>query len=218
MNELINIFLGTLDGIAIMALIYKSFRWPFWESFSKIFVIALLLAAVSYLDRVIIGIEMYDMFVQLILYVIFLRYIIRVNILCAYPLAVYGYIFFLAIQFATYALLMSAGIVSESDAANADGWGTYIIQFSSEIVCFIVATLAYLFNLGFSYIDRPPHDSHIIVRRGKMDLAATIFGTIVVITFMYWIINCQLHVYIILPALVLSMTILLYLAKRKDVE
>jgi hypothetical protein len=216
MSNVLYVLFGTLDGIAILALIFKSFRWPFWRNFGKIALIALVLSVVSYIDRIILDIDPFDPLIQLLLYIILLRYILRVDLYYAWPVAVYGYVFFLFIQLIVYPTLLATGIVSQSDAVSSVGWGTYIIQGGTELACFIVAAIIHFLGQGFNFIDFPPHDEYISVRRSKYDILVNMSGSLAVATFMYFIMNYHGHILIVLPLMAASMAAMVYLARWKD--
>jgi hypothetical protein len=215
-NSLLNVFFGTLDSLATLALIYKIFRWPFWRSFNKLIVIAVVIAIVSLINRTVLGLAEFDTAIQFVLYIIFLRYIIRVSADYACSLTAIGYVSFLLIQFTVYPVLLASGIVSMDDAESISNLGTYIIQASTEILCYLIAYALYAFALGFTYIDIPPHDEYGRQRKSKLDMVANILGSISVATLMYWILNYQTHIYIIIPLLVVSLALLLIIARRKE--
>ncbi|MEW9698004.1 hypothetical protein [Paenibacillus sp. SI8] len=218
-DSLLNVFFGTLDSLATLALIYKIFRWPFWRDFNKLLVIAVTISIISFINRTVLNITECDMAIQIILYVLALRFVIRASAFYAFPLTSIGYITFLLIQFIVYPILLWTGLVTVSDAGAVFGIGTYIIQAGTEIACFAVAYLLYLFGLGYTYVDLPPHDPYIIERKTKLDTFANVLGTIAISTFMYWILTFQsiTHILIIIPLLLVSLAVLLYLSLRKDI-
>ncbi|UKS30211.1 hypothetical protein LOZ80_15225 [Paenibacillus sp. HWE-109] len=215
-DSLLNVFFGTLDSLATLVLIYKIFRWPFWRSFNKLIVIAVVISLVSFINRTVLGLAEFDTAIQFVLYIVALRFIIRVSTDYAFSLTAIGYVTFLLIQFIVYPTLLASGIVTMDDAEAINGLGTYIIQIATELVCYAVAFVLYRFGLGFTYVDIPPHDEYGTQRRSKLDLFANILGSVAVATFMYWILNYQTHILIIIPLLAVSLALLLYISSRKE--
>jgi hypothetical protein len=221
MDILLYLFFGFLDVLAVLALIFKVYRFPFFEYFKKIVIIGLTLSAVSYLNRYIFNLSSYDMIIQLILYILFFRYLIKIRFNRSFSLSAIGYLAFAGIQITVYTLLMSSGIVTMNDAQELTGMGTYIIQLSTELMCFILAYLMYKFNLGFSFISVPPHDMHIKLRYNKTEkiiLFSNVLSTLVISSIMYWILNYHAHVYIVMPTVAFSLFLLIYFTNRRDDE
>lgn len=217
MDAVLYLIFSLLDCFAIMALIYKTFRWPFWRSFKKLLIIAVVLSIVSYIDRIILDIAMYDSAIQFILYVVFFRYLLKISTFYAYPLAAIGYLLYNIVQFVTYPTLLTLGVVTEADAASNGGFGIYLIQLVTELISYAIAAAFYFLNLGYSYIDLPPHTGYESKRRSKFDVAANAIGTLAVIIPMYVVLNYQAeHIYILLGTTILALVPMFYLCRRKD--
>lgn len=215
-DSLLNVFFGTLDSLATLALIFKIFRWPFWRMFNRSIIIAVIIALVSFADRTVFDIPEFDTAIQLVLYIVLIRYILKVATFYACPLTTIGYVSFLLIQFIVYPTLLATGAVTTNDAQEISGFGTYLIQFSTEITCFAVAYVLHILRLGFSYVDIPPHDFYVANRKTKLDIVGNILGSVAVASFMYWLLNFEHNIAIILTLLSVSFVFLLYLSLRKD--
>ncbi|WP_010494993.1 hypothetical protein [Paenibacillus elgii] len=218
MDTVLYIGLSVLDAYATLALIYLSFRWPFWRDFDRLTVIVVVISVVSYVDRMVLDIEAWDPAIQLLLYILSLRYFLRVNWFYAWPLAVFGYVLFLLVQFSTYTALYATGVVSAGDAAASAGAGTYIIQAANDVICYAVCVAMYVFNHGFTHVDIPPHDDYLPVRQTRGDVVVNIAGSLAIATFMYWILNYHGHIAIVLPSLAASIVAMAYLARRKEIR
>lgn len=217
MDAALYLLFSVLDCFAIIGLMYKTFRWPFWKSFWRILLISSMLAVISYVDRVVLGLAAYDVAIQLVFYILFFRYILKISFFYAFPLAAIGYLEFNIIQFVTYPTLLSLGVVTGADAVSNAGLGIYLIQICTEIVSYTVATLFWIFGRGFSYIDVPPHTGDESIRRSKCDICVNIVGTIVVIIPMYLVLNYQSeHIYFILASSIIALIMMFYLSRRKD--
>lgn len=219
MDSILYILLGVLDVIAILVLIFKIFRWPFWEYLTEVIIIGVVLSIVSYLLREVLNIPEFDMTGQFILYVLFFRYLIKVRLFDSISISAIGYLFFVGVQFLVYSFLLTAGIVTTDDAQNLTGLGTYIIQITNQLICFLIAWLIYKFNLGFAYIIRPPHDIYRIIRKDTTQKLFYVFNTLgilAVCSTMSWVLNYHGHLYIVLPSVLGSLLILIYLSKKRD--
>ena len=221
MDVFLYILFGFFDVIAILVLIYKIFRFPLWEDTFKLIMIGIILSVVSYIDRFLLNIAFYDMAIQFILYVIFFRYLIKMRLFESLSIVSIGYCSFVGVQFIVYPLLLTSGIVTIDDAQELTNLGTYIIQSSTEVVCYIIGFLLYRFNMGFSYIFVPPHDLLIRNKKNKthtLIMIANTLGILAVCSTMYWVLNFASAIYIVLPSVMGSLIILIYLSHRRDYD
>lgn len=213
--------LGFLDVIAVLALIFKTFRWPFWEFRLKLAIIGIALSSVSYLNRMVLDISQIDMAVQFLLYIVFLRFFIKVNLHHAVDVTAIGYLMFMGIQLVIYYWMLAMGVVRFEDAASPVGTVIFVIQFLSDALAFLIAYLFYRLQLGFSFMMRPPHNLYLhrtidIAKRTKM-----VFNTVGIITIsfsIYWMLNHS-EQFFLLPLLTfISLSILIYLSYKRDLH
>lgn len=221
MDVFLYLLFGFLDAIAMLVLIFKIFRFPLGEYAKELTIIGVTLSIVSYFNRFWFDIASYDTVIQFILTIIFFRYLIKIRIFESLSIVSIGYSSFIGIQIIVYSVLQASGIVTLADAQGLTNLGTYIIQFSTQISCVAIGYLLYRFNMGFSYIFAPPHDMHI--RRKKSTLqtliaAANMIGILAVCSMMYWILNNESAMYIVLPSVLGSLLLLIYLSHRRDYD
>ncbi|WP_249865900.1 hypothetical protein [Paenibacillus konkukensis] len=207
--------------MAILALMFKTFRWPFWEFGAKLSLIAVTLSVASYLIRMVWDIPSYDLAVQFILYVVLLRYLIKVSLFHAVDVTAVGCLAFNVIQFIVYFSLLAAGIVSAEEAQQPAGTGIFIIQVSCELCSFGIAYLLYRFHYGFSFLMKPPLDLYMSRKSSGGQLAKTVINTIGILAIsssVYWLLNYQEYLLILLMVILGALAILVYLYYKKDLQ
>lgn len=220
MDTFLYLFFGFLDVMVNLALVYKLYRFPFWEYYKEFLIIGITLSVASYVVRLVIGMPEIDMICQYILYIIFFRYLIKIKLYYAFPMAAVGYLAYAVIQFSLYPVLLWTGLVNEADVTSTNGLGVYAIQLCSELTGYLIAFLMYRFGLGFSHITRPPHGMSIKIRDKQYNwqIAANVLGSLVVVFIMYWIFNHISYLFVILPSSLLALSSLVFLSYRKDYD
>lgn len=220
MDIFLYLVFGALDSLCNFVLMFKIFRFPIREYKYEIFLSTILITLVSYVNRMILNIPDWDMAIQFFLYVNLLIYLFKVNLPYAIDLSSIGYLTFVGVQFTIYPLLVASNIVSFNDAHELTGQGTYIIQISSELTCYLIGYLLWKFNFGFSHISRPPHDGFLrynISGTKNIGLLTNIIAALIVCSTMHWVLNYHAGVYIVIPSVIGSLLILFYLSYRKDI-
>ncbi|MFB7817379.1 hypothetical protein ACFC0X_24820 [Paenibacillus chitinolyticus] len=219
MNTFLYIFLGMLDSLSSFVLMFAIFSFPLRQYFKEVAAASLFISLVSYLNRNVLSIQNWDMAVQFFFYIAILVVIFKVALPYAIDLASVGYLTFIGIQFIVYPLLLLTPIVSTNDAQELTGFGTSIIQITTDVVCYLVAFLIYRFNLGFSHISWPPHDSFLLYKLKGVKLFWSIVSTLAALAIcstMYWILNYHNGIYIVIPTVLGSLALLLYFSYRRD--
>ena len=115
MDVLLYLILGFIDILAILALIFKIFRFPFWEYIRKHIVICTTLALVSFVMRLVLGFPEFDTGLQFILLVLFLRYLLKLRSFEANMLATIGVLSFDLIQIIAFKVLQSLHVATLLD-------------------------------------------------------------------------------------------------------
>jgi hypothetical protein len=160
----------------------------------------------------------WDMTLQFIAYIALLMSLFRVSLPHAINLSAIGYLAFVGIQFIIYPLLLAVGFVTINDAQELTGVGTYTIQITSEVACYLVAFLIWKFNFGFSHVSVPPHDRFTIfrIKGSKFAYLSNIAGVLAVCSTMYWVLNFVNGQYVVMISVWAALMILLYLSHRRD--
>ncbi len=215
------ILLGFLDVIATLALMFKTFRWPFWEYWPQLTIIGLVLSIVSYLNRMVLDIPSYDLAIQFVLCVLLLRFLVKVSLVHAIDVSAIAYLGFNGIVLLVYFGLLRSGIVTVDDGQQSANWGTFIIQVSGELAAFLTAYLLYYCHYGFSFIMRPPHNLYYTRQLSGFKKIKAVVNTIGILTIfvsVYWIMNYHESIYILLLIIVVSLAILVYLSYKRDLQ
>lgn len=213
------VILGFFDAFAVAVLMLKLYRFPLWEYKIEVGVFALWIAVCSLFIRVIVDVPSLDPLIQIILFVLFLRYVIKVRITYSALITLTGFLGYIIIQMVIYYLFDSLGISKYSDAIQTTGFGTHVIQITSIIAGFIVAAVLKLTNAGFSFIIRPPHDTSVKDKNllEHKVLWITISCILAAISISFSLLLHMNSIYVI-PLLVASFGILYYLSYRRELK
>ncbi|ANE45700.1 hypothetical protein SY83_04610 [Paenibacillus swuensis] len=221
MDILLYLIFGFLDLFAVTAIMFSLFRFQLREYVKEIVFICGVLSVVSYVNRAILGIPEYDLAIQFGIYVLFMRYVIRIRLFKSILLSAFGFMSYLLIQFIIFPLLVRTGFVSLLDAQSLHNLGTYGIQFSTDVVSFGLVWFAYRFRLGFSSVEHPPHNFSQKEQIKGSDLYiayVVIMGVLSLCTVVYWLLNSSMYLYFILPSLTLTLAALVHLTYRKEFD
>ncbi len=123
-----------------------------------------------------------------------------------------GYLGFMAIQLVVYYMLLLFNVVDIADSQHLWGFGTYLIQATSEIMCVIIGLIAY--KHGFSFIYRPPHDLKVREKLRASGIIGIILGNLIIYGALYWILN--FHTLYIIPVVVVGFVFLLFVHYKKE--
>ncbi|QDX94710.1 hypothetical protein EEL30_21965 [Brevibacillus laterosporus] len=221
MDIVLYLVLGFVDVMAILAVIFRFFRFPIRMFIRELVTIGVALSVISFFMRLVFNVPELDMGIQFILYVVFFRYLIKIKIFDSFLLASIGYLSNTVSQLAIYYFLSFTGIVTPEDIQSTSNFGTYLIQFSSEVFLFLVAWCFYKSNLGFSFIICPPQDVHLKVKMRGVNLflligimlsVATLFlAPYLLIYYLNW-----LHILAFIMTIVFCL--LYFVANRRDAE
>ncbi|MGC5326956.1 hypothetical protein [Brevibacillus sp. SYSU BS000544] len=219
MDTILYITFGFLDVIAILALIFKLFRFPFWDYFKEFSIIGICLTFISYLLRVQFNIPEIDMVVQFVIFVLFFRYWIKIRLFYSIFLSTLGGISLIVIQLAMISVLLSVNMISIDDTQAIDKIGTYLIQMFSQITSFSISLVLYRFNLGFSFIMSPPHDvdRNVSLQQVNTYLVYSVsIGVIVLAISLYFLLHYLSLLAVVGVVIVLAALLLFYLSHKKD--
>ncbi|MCM3144315.1 hypothetical protein [Brevibacillus sp. MER 51] len=219
MDYLLFLFLGFLDGIAIIALGFKVFRLPVTWFKRELGLIALILTSCSFIVRILIGLPEIDMIVQYSIIVLFFRYHLKVKLFDALMLPAIGYLSFDLVQLIVYPQLISIGLVSIQDIQQNVGYGTFLIQVIGQAMSFLICWLLYRFNLGFSFVACPPHDiedkftlqGYDIIMFFGVACSAVVFASI-----LYWLFHYHNQWEFVVSAIAVILGLMLVIAYRKE--
>lgn len=152
------IVFGIFDALAVMLLILKLYMIPVDDNKYKLLSFTIFIAFFSFFMRVVLTIPTFDLPMQYLLFVLFLRVVLKIKVhlgsfmagagICAYAILQMGVYY-------TYSFfdIMSVGVLKEND-----GLLLYVFQVSSIIITLSISLVLTRFNAGFTFIIRPPHN------------------------------------------------------------
>jgi hypothetical protein len=207
--------LGILDVFALFALMFKAFRLPYVEYAKEIGIIAVVITLISYVIRVFFaGPQLLDIMLHFVLYILFFRLLIKIRVWRGFIVALV-YFGYGLLSFVSYMLLYKTHIISGDLSPNS--LSSYLVQVTQIALAFIISFVLYRFNLGFSFIVRPPHDffikrvlkrNEVIMINGILILSAVMFAC----AFMIF----EYKNFMIIPFNLAIFALLIYLAYRRD--
>lgn len=160
MENVLYIVLGIFDAMSVILISMKLFRMPIWEFKWKILLTAVGISLVSYLNRIVLNTPSIDMPLQLIVFVVSLRYLLKFRIFEAVLIIVTGIMVYSPVQYLIYLIFLATGIMNSSVVTHNSGLSVYLIQISTILLIYLISFIFYRFNLGFAFIIVPPHDPH----------------------------------------------------------
>ncbi|WP_017814495.1 hypothetical protein [Paenibacillus shenyangensis] len=157
-DKALYIILSIFDAAAMIILMFKLYRLPIMMYAKRISVLALIITLSSYFFRVEISIAYLDLPIQYLIFVLFLRYVIRMKFHYSAFVAAAGMLGFFNIQLLIYYFFDASGALDSSIVKEISGMAVYAVQVSTEVAIFLLSFILWKFNLGFSFIIIPPHD------------------------------------------------------------
>lgn len=216
MAALIYVLLGMLDIFLIITLIFKVFRWPLTQYIKEILIIAVICSAESYVSRIVLGIPEVDLFLQNILILFLMKYLMKMNFYYSMTLSVIGSFMYSEIAYAAYNVFDLIQI--RMDVSNPMSSGVYSMQVFIQAIAALFAFLLYKFNLGFSFVAVPPHDSkRRFSPKEKLNLIVSSLAVICI----FLTVHVAIHygafgINAIMALELFALVILLYIARKQD--
>ncbi|MEK3776596.1 hypothetical protein MHB85_19035 [Paenibacillus sp. FSL K6-4396] len=158
MNTVIYISLGFFDALAMLLIILKLYMLPVREYAGKIFVFVIFIASFSYMMRITLGMPKLDLPFQYIFFILFLRLGMELKPHISSFIAGAGISAYAAIQMGIFHIfewldVMHIGVVQQNEGSLV-----YLLQSSSILIAYLICFVFSIFDFGFSFIIRPPHD------------------------------------------------------------
>lgn len=157
-HSLIYITLSIFDCLAYVLLILTLYMLPIRNYRYRIFLFAVSIAIFSYLMRVVFQMPEFDLALQYIFLMIFLRYCMKIKAHIAAFIGGAGLTLYITLQMVFYYTYNLMGAIPQNAIEYNTGYSVYVIQFSSIFSAYIISALLYLTNKGFTFIIAPPHD------------------------------------------------------------
>lgn len=215
-DAVIYFILGIMDVIAVFVLMFKIFRLPIREYWVEISILSAVISIISYLLRVVMEIPAIDPILQLTLFVLFMRSIIKIRLFPSVLLSFSGIIAYAAIQFLVFYILIFLGLLHENDAQENS---LYLLQICAQSTSYLIGYLIYRFNFGFTFVNRPPHAFFIKEKMTRSNVYLMLWLMVGIMLFVGTMVSIYSNLgkmIVVIPITCLSFIILLYLANRRD--
>ncbi|MGE6576241.1 hypothetical protein ACQKFM_15095 [Paenibacillus xylanexedens] len=150
--------IGIFEALAVLLIILKLYMLPVREFAGKIFFFIVFMASFSYMMRITLDFPKLDLPFQYIFFILFLRFGMELKSHISSFIAGAGISAYAAIQMGIFHMfewmdVMHSGIVQQNEGSLV-----YLLQLSSILVTYLICFIFSLFDFGFSFIIRPPHD------------------------------------------------------------
>lgn len=210
--------LGVLDAIAEVGLILKLYRLPLWKYRYGIFLFAAGISIFSFIMRMILDIPLFDLPLQYLLFILFFRFAMNIKIHLASFIVGVGIPLYTLIQLGVYYIGTYKGHWGSSILTLNNGLYVQIIQLTSDFLVISMAIVFKRFNLGFSFIKKPPHDFFMredyLSNKNLIIIASSCISAISIITTLFFLYQQNVLQLTILSVIVLLISY--YFSRRND--
>lgn len=216
----IYIFLGALDAFAVFVLVLKLYRLPLKEYIMELSIMSVFIAIVSFVLRIVLNVPAIDLPLQVVLFALFIRYVMRVKLFYSAIITSAGLGAYLLIQMTLYAILSGIGYLDEQLVLQSTGVEVNVVQAMSITLAYVIGFIFKKFNLGFSFIIRPPHDFSVKEDLSTARNKSLLFWSIVTLLVLSISLVALLHMKIeyVIPLLLISFSALYLQSRRRDIE
>lgn len=217
MESTIFLLLGALDFFLVQMITFKIFRFPVSDYIKEIMLFSITISLTSYIFRITLNVPSIDTIVQLALYILFLRYVVRVNFIRSSIMSGIGLLAFIAIRLLVFQLFVIAGLLDANNSGDSEGSSIYTMQIISDLLILLVSFMIYRFNLGFSLFPVPPHDMFMKAKHCRnflllILLIMSIFSSILYLSIYHHLIMAAL------PLVLLIFATIIYIMYRKELS
>lgn len=215
----IYLFLGGLDAFAAFVLILKLYRLPLREYIKELGIMSVFIAIVSYFMRIVLDVPVMDLPLQLLLFMLFIRYVMLVKPFYSGIITALGLGGYLLIQLLIYKAFTSIG-VNQQFALQSTGMTVNIFQITAIVSAYLIGYILKKFNLGFSFIIRPPHDFSVKEDYSTSRNKALLFWSLATMVVLSISLTALFHMKIeyVIPLLLISFAALYMQSRRRDIE
>jgi len=216
----IYIALGTFDAFAVFVLILKLYRLPLREYMRELVIMSVFIAIVSFFMRLVLHIPAMDLPLQLILFTLFIRFVMRVKLFYSAIITGAGFGAYLIIQVCIYAVLSTMGFMDKQLVIESTGIEVNIVQAISITLAYVIGFALQKFNFGFSFIIRPPHDFSVKEDYSTSRNKALLFWSLATLVVLSVSLTALLYMKIeyVTPLLLISFGALYFQSRRRDIE
>ncbi len=210
--------LGMLDVFAVFVLIFKLYRLPLFLDFTKIIYFCIFAGILSYIIRIYLVMPWVDMPLLIIMMILFLRYILKMRVLCAALAVSAGMNAYTIIQLIIDILFTNFINFDKTVLAQDLTAQFQMIQLTSIILAYVVGFVLYKTRRGFSFIPVMPHEfrSRAKYSNYRAITMVTVVGGIFLSLALTLLL--QLQIALLLPGSLIAFGLSYYFSSRKDIE
>ena len=176
--------------------------------------VSLVVATVSWLDRIVWNLTAFDTLIQLILNIVLLVVCLRIRLFWATLMSICTFVIYVALQLAIYNILFSS-VMPPNLITKITGL-TYVVQGSSVLAAFLISWLLKWRSWGFSFISLPPHDfsakENYFSPENEKLVIGIVMGVICLSFSLYNLIN-ELQIFV-LPTSIIVIIVLFYAMRQ----
>lgn len=207
-----------LDALAILILGFKIYRFPLKDYIWELFVFTVIIAFVSYYNRLVLEFPVIDPVVQLLLYIAFFRLILKTRMLYSLLISITGYLAFIVIQLILIFTLNILSIFPLDAIENQTGLDVNMLQVLTELLSFTIAFMLYKLNGGFSFIIRPPHTFiREKITKTKLKIYLVIIFSLGIFIFItYWHLQIEAKLMLVILFALIGFLALILIAYKRD--
>lgn len=214
------ILLGVFDAFAMMLLSLKLYMMPVLNYRYRIALFVVFIANFSYFIRIVLDIPKFDLPLQYLLFIIFLRFGMGIKFHLGAFISGAGITAYIALQLGIYFILDLLGALNVSVISQNTSSMVFTLQIITILVAILISTLLKLFNLGFSFIFSPPHDFFIkenySTKTNRMMLFGTVISLVAISLTLFLLYNLDTIGTLVMTSLTFAASY--YMSERSDYE
>ncbi|WP_281889536.1 hypothetical protein [Paenibacillus sp. YYML68] len=221
MNQLLYLILGALDIIVILTVALKVFRFPLRPYLGSILIIAGSASLLSYLNRIVLHIQQWDLPAQHLLIIVMLRLLVKVRWHEAAAMTAVGALFLVLVVNLTFILLTPLQLFELSTIAKSTGADAYMLQAFTHAVCFLTSYILHRGRYGFTSIVIPTNNRVIAQKSSPLDkliIGASIISSVLIVLAFNWVWRHHESVTIVVPIIAVALFMLIRLTYQKELQ
>ncbi|WP_145333375.1 hypothetical protein [Paenibacillus xylanexedens] len=184
MDATLYYFLGYFDALSYILLCLQLFMLPIRDNIKKIAVYALFVTSFSYMMRIIFKLPEFDLGLQYVFLVLFLRYAVEIKTHISAYVSGVGMLTYISFQLLLFFIYSISGIVPIDVINHNTGAAVYLIQIPSILIGFALTGVLAILHRGFTFITAPPHDFLIKDDYSNSEKKVMLLGTVISISTM----------------------------------
>lgn len=172
---------STAEYIAIFFLTFKMFSMVFKQYTKQVLVSAMIMTLISYFLRK-YNLGVYDVMIQLLLFVLFLRLIFRIHTYYSLTMS-FAYIVYVITQILIILVLKETLLIDK--ILSIDSYGAYIIQSLTILSAFLLGMIVKNKELNYNFVPTNLFEK-VKLRGDNLMIAALLIIEIAIIGFAYY--------------------------------